>query len=90
MEPILQENKNRFVLFPIVHDDIWNFYKRAEASFWTAEEIDLSQDLTDWGQLNDDERHFLPPQMASLMKIWQKIFCLRFNIQKPSFFTDFK
>lgn len=64
MEPILQENKNRFVLFPIVHDDIWNFYKRAEASFWTAEEIDLSQDLTDWGQLNDDERHFVKHILA--------------------------
>jgi ribonucleoside-diphosphate reductase beta chain len=52
------------VLFPIVHDDIWNFYKRAEASFWTAEEIDLSQDLTDWGQLNDDERHFVKHVLA--------------------------
>ena len=46
-EPILQENNNRFVLFPIQHDDIWSFYKRAEASFWTAEEIDLSPDLID-------------------------------------------
>jgi len=44
-EPILKENKDRFVLFPIEHDDIWQFYKKAEASFWTAEEIDLSQDL---------------------------------------------
>ncbi len=43
-EPILKENKNRFVLFPIQHNDIWEFYKKAEASFWTAEEIDLSQD----------------------------------------------
>jgi ribonucleoside-diphosphate reductase beta chain len=40
-EPILEENKSRFVLFPIQHDDIWSFYKKAEASFWTAEEIDL-------------------------------------------------
>ena len=39
-EPILEENKSRFVLFPIQHDDIWSFYKKAEASFWTAEEID--------------------------------------------------
>ena len=44
-EPILKENKDRFVLFPIQHNDIWEFYKKAEASFWTAEEIDLSQDL---------------------------------------------
>ena len=40
-EPILRENKDRFVLFPIDHNDIWEFYKKAEASFWTAEEIDL-------------------------------------------------
>ncbi|MBM3164571.1 MAG: ribonucleotide-diphosphate reductase subunit beta [Bacteroidetes bacterium] len=64
MEPILRENKNRFVLFPIEHNDIWSFYKKAEASFWTAEEIDLSQDLTDWGQLNDDERHFIKHVLA--------------------------
>ena len=57
-EPILEENKNRFVLFPIQHNDIWQFYKKAEASFWTAEEIDLGQDLTDWKALNDGERHF--------------------------------
>lgn len=64
MEPILRENQNRFVLFPIEHNDIWSFYKKAEASFWTAEEIDLSQDLTDWGQLNDDERHFIKHVLA--------------------------
>jgi len=63
-EPLLQENKNRFVLFPIQHDDIWQFYKKAEASFWTAEEIDLSQDLTDWEKLNDGERHFITHVLA--------------------------
>ena len=63
-EPILKENKNRFVLFPIEHDDIWKFYKKAEASFWTAEEIDLSQDLTDWSKMNDDERHFVKHVLA--------------------------
>jgi ribonucleoside-diphosphate reductase beta chain len=64
-EPILEENKNRFVLFPIQHDDIWNYYKRAEASFWTAEEIDLSPDLIDWeNKLNDDERHFVKHVLA--------------------------
>ena len=52
------------MLFPIEHNDIWSFYKKAEASFWTAEEIDLSQDLTDWGQLNDDERHFIKHVLA--------------------------
>ncbi|PGH38549.1 MAG: ribonucleoside-diphosphate reductase [Candidatus Nephrothrix sp. EaCA] len=63
-EPILQENKDRFVLFPIAHHDIWKFYKQAEASFWTAEEIDLSQDLNDWQGLNHDERHFITHVLA--------------------------
>lgn len=65
IEPILQENPNRFVLFPIVHDDIWQFYKKCEASFWTAEEIDLSPDLVDWDtKLNDKERHFIKHVLA--------------------------
>ncbi len=64
-EPILKENKDRFVLFPITHNDIWQWYKKAEASFWTAEEIDLHQDLTDWNtKLNDDERHFIKHVLA--------------------------
>ena len=64
-EPILQENHDRFVLFPIKHQDIWNMYKKAEASFWTAEEIDLSPDLIDWeNKLNDDERHFIKHVLA--------------------------
>jgi len=63
-EPILKENSNRFVLFPIQHDDIWKFYKKAEASFWTAEEIDLSADLKDWAELNDGERHFISHVLA--------------------------
>lgn len=63
-EPILIENKNRFVLFPIGHHDIWKFYKTAEASFWTAEEIDLSHDLRDWEGLNDGERHFISHVLA--------------------------
>ena len=64
-EPILDENKNRFVLFPIQHDDIWQMYKTAEATFWTAEEIDLSQDLNDWNnKLNDNERYFIKHILA--------------------------
>lgn len=64
-EPILEENKDRFVLFPIKHDDIWAEYKKAEASFWTAEEIDLSADLIDWEtKLNDNERHFVKHVLA--------------------------
>lgn len=63
-EPILKENKDRFVLFPITHSDIWKYYKKAEASFWTAEEIDLSQDLKDWASLGDGERHFIKHVLA--------------------------
>jgi ribonucleoside-diphosphate reductase beta chain len=64
-EPLLKENKNRFVLFPIKHDDIWKYYKKAEASIWTAEEIDLHQDLTDWeNKLNDDEKYFIKHILA--------------------------
>ena len=64
-EPILESNNSRFVLFPIQHDDIWSFYKKAEASFWTAEEIDLGADLTDWeNKLTNDERHFVKHVLA--------------------------
>lgn len=64
-EPILKENPNRFVLFPIEHNDIWDIYKKAEASFWTAEEIDLHQDITDWeNKLSDDERYFVKHILA--------------------------
>ncbi|KAL5115550.1 Ribonucleotide-diphosphate reductase (RNR), small subunit [Pleosporales sp. CAS-2024a] len=64
-EPILQENPNRFVLFPIKYHDVWQMYKKAEASFWTAEEIDLSKDLHDWNKrLNDDERFFISHVLA--------------------------
>ena len=64
LEPLLVEDPNRFVLFPIKHDDIWQYYKKAEASFWTAEEIDLSQDLADWKKMNDGERHFVSHVLA--------------------------
>jgi ribonucleoside-diphosphate reductase beta chain len=65
VEPILQENKNRFVIFPIKHHDIWEWYKKMEASFWTAEEIDLSQDLNDWNnKLSADEKYFIKPILA--------------------------
>ncbi|HCQ13042.1 ribonucleotide-diphosphate reductase subunit beta [Flavobacterium sp.] len=65
IEPILTENKNRFVIFPIKHHDIWEWYKKMEASFWTAEEIDLSQDLNDWNnKLNHDEKYFIKHILA--------------------------
>ena len=63
-EPLLAENKDRFVLFPIAHSDIWQMYKKHEASFWTAEEIDLGQDQKDWEALNDGERHFISHVLA--------------------------
>jgi len=65
IEPILQENKNRFVIFPIKHHDIWDWYKKMEASFWTAEEIDLHQDLNDWNnKLSEDEKYFIKHILA--------------------------
>ena len=64
-EPLLKENKDRFVIFPIQHNDIWQFYKKHEASFWTAEEIDLHADLVDWSsKLTDDERYFIKHVLA--------------------------
>jgi ribonucleoside-diphosphate reductase beta chain len=64
-EKILQDNPGRFVLFPIEHNDIWKFYKQQEACFWTAEEIDLAQDIQDWdNKLNDDEKHFVKHILA--------------------------
>lgn len=65
LEPILQENKDRFVIFPIKHHDIWDWYKKMEASFWTAEEIDLHEDLADWNnKLGSDERYFIKHILA--------------------------
>jgi len=63
-EILLQENKERFVLFPIKYDRIWEMYKQAENSFWTAEEVDLSADLKDWERLNEGERHFITHVLA--------------------------
>ncbi len=63
-EMILEKNKKRFVLFPIKHDEVWKMYKKAEASFWTAEEIDLSHDRTDWEKMTANERHFISHILA--------------------------
>lgn len=63
-EPLLRENKNRFVIFPIKYHDIWQFYKKAEASFWTVEEVDLSKDLRDWESLTANERYFVSHVLA--------------------------
>ncbi|KAI3398466.1 hypothetical protein diail_9147 [Diaporthe ilicicola] len=64
-EPILKENPHRFVLFPIQYHEIWQMYKKHEASFWTAEEIDLSKDMHDWSnRLTDDEKFFISHILA--------------------------
>jgi ribonucleoside-diphosphate reductase beta chain len=63
-EPILRPNRERFVVLPIKYDQVWQMYKKAEASFWTAEEIDLHEDIVDWNKLNDNERHFISHVLA--------------------------
>ena len=64
IEPLLQEDANRYVMFPIKDNDIWKMYKKAEDLFWRAEEIDLSKDNKDWETLNDDEKHFISMILA--------------------------
>ena len=64
-EPILKDNPDRFVIFPIQHDDIWQLYKEAQASYWTAEEINLEEDLHDWNNvLTEDEKYFIKHVLA--------------------------
>lgn len=63
-EPLLRENPRRFVIFPIQYHDIWQMYKKAEASFWTAEEVDLSKDLIHWHKLKDEEQKFISHILA--------------------------
>lgn len=64
VEPLLEDNPRRFVVFPIQYHDIWQMYKKAEASFWTAEEVDLSKDIGHWEALKDEERHFISHVLA--------------------------
>ena len=59
MEKILTENPGRFVIFPIEHNDIWEYYKQHQAAFWTAEEVDLTNDIRDWESLTENERYFI-------------------------------
>jgi ribonucleoside-diphosphate reductase beta chain len=59
MEKILIENPNRFVIFPIQYNDIWGYYKQHQAAFWTAEEVDLSNDIRDWENLSENEQYFI-------------------------------
>ena len=59
VEPLLKDNDNRYVMFPIKDKDIWQMYKKQEDLFWRAEEIDLSKDMKHWDNLNPDEKHFI-------------------------------
>ena len=63
-EPILAENKNRFTVFPLKHHNLWELYKKVQMSNWTAEEIDLSSDLSDWKKLSENEKHFIKYVLA--------------------------
>jgi len=64
IEPILTPDDNRYVMFPIKHNDVWEMYKRAVDSFWIVNEVNLAQDLKDWNSLNQDERHFIKMVLA--------------------------
>lgn len=63
-EPLLAPNPDRFCMFPIQYPQIWEMYKKAEASFWTAEEVDLSQDVRHWDALTANEKHFIKHVLA--------------------------
>ncbi len=64
VEPMLEDNPRRFVMFPIEYHSIWNMYKKAVASFWTVEEVDLSKDQGHWDALKDEEKHFISHVLA--------------------------
>ena len=64
MEPLLSETSNRYVLQPIIWTDVWEAYKKHQQAFWTAEEIDFPADISDWEQLNKDEKHFISNVLA--------------------------
>ncbi len=96
-ETILQDNPGRFVLFPLKYHDIWEMYKKQMASFWTADEIDLYQDITDWEKLNDNEKHFIKHILAFfaasdgivLENLAQK-FCTEIQIPEARCFYGFQ
>ena len=64
VEPLLKEDANRYVMFPIADQDIWKMYKKQEDLFWRVEEIDLSKDYKDWNNLNGDEKYFISMILA--------------------------
>jgi ribonucleoside-diphosphate reductase subunit M2 len=64
MEPLLRENPGRFVILPIQYPEVWTMYKKAQASFWSVEEVDLSKDLVQWKEMKDDEKYFIKHVLA--------------------------
>ena len=95
-EKILVENPDRFVIFPIQYDDIWEFYKTHQAAFWTAEEVDLSE-TSEIGKnyqkmkniLSRMYCHSLQLLMVLLMKIWRKTLLRKYSILRQSSFMGF-
>ena len=91
-EPLLAENPKRFVILPIQYDDIWRMYKQAQASFWTAEEVDLEKDLKDWNEnLKDDEKYFISHVLAFFAasdgivneNLVERFLCRKFRSVRP-------
>jgi len=97
-EPLLKENPRRFVILPIQYDSIWKMYKKAEASFWTAEEVDLSKDISDWNdKLKEEERYFIKHVLAFFAasdgivnENLVENLCKKFRYQKQDVFMDSK
>ena len=82
-EPLLVEDDNRYVMFPIKDQDIWKMYKKQEDLFWRVEEVDLSKDLKDWQRLSSEEKHFI--SMISSLKLLNFLLALsRSNLNKKS------
>ena len=96
-EPMLQENASRFVIFPIKHKDLWLMFKKAQASFWTAEEIDLANDMNDWEKLQPDEQFFIKHVLAFFAasdgivnENLVERFCAEVQIPEARFFYGFQ
>ncbi|CAI2348763.1 unnamed protein product [Caenorhabditis sp. 36 PRJEB53466] len=96
-EPLLQDLDNRFVIFPLKHHQIWEFYKKAVASFWTVEEVDLGKDMNDWEKMNGDEQYFISRVLAFFAAsdgIVNENLCERFSnevkVSEARFFYGFQ
>ena len=87
-EPLLRDNPSRYVLFPIKYHDIWKFYKRALASIWTCEEVDLANDMKDWLRLTPDEQYFIKHVLAFFAAsdgiVGENLVCIRVPLFETS------